>query len=172
MECTNSSQPAERDMEPSGSPSMANPPVIQQIQPQFCILSKVLMWFTMPYINIQMDLYDQLKYLCAAAHIITILFPFSEAHGSFIPSQLYWDIQIMVNNVFFCIAKEKIANPNGKLYIILLGTDQLETSFGILHTIIGNDANADILQLTTRLSHISEIQNILTSNPSWDCDPC
>ena len=74
--------------------------------------------------------------------------------------------------VFFCIAKEKIANPNGKLYIILLGTDQLETSFGILHTIIGNDANADILQLTTRLSHISEIQNILTSNLSWDHDPC
>ena len=37
---------------------------------------------------------------------------------------------------------------------------------------VGNDANADILQLTTRVSHISEIQNILTSNPSWDRSPC
>ena len=36
---------------------------------------------------------------------------------------------------------------------------------------VGNDANADILQLTTRLSHISEIQNILASNPSWDHSP-
>ena len=88
------------------------------------------------------------------------------------PSQLYTDIQLMIKNVFFCVAKGKIANPNGKLYIVLLGTDQLETSFGILCTIVGNDANADILQLTTRLSHISEIQNILASNPSWDRDPC
>ena len=33
---------------------------------------------------------------------------------------------------------------------------------------VGNDANADILQLATRFSHISEVQNILASNPSWD----
>ncbi len=41
-------------------------------------------------------------------------------------------------------------------------------SFGILHIIIGNDANVDILQLMTQLSHNTEIQNILASNPSWD----
>src|SRR5258708_34864648 len=45
-------------------------------------------------------------------------------------------------------------------------------SFGILRTIVGNNANADILQLMTQLSHISEIQNILASNPSWDHNPC
>jgi len=39
------------------------------------------------------------------------------------PTQLYTDIQLMIKNVFFCAAKEKIANPNGRIYIILLGTD-------------------------------------------------
>ena len=36
---------------------------------------------------------------------------------------------------------------------------------------VGNDANANILQLATRFSHISEVQNILASNPSWDRSP-
>jgi len=87
------------------------------------------------------------------------------------PTQLYTDIQLMIKNVFFCATKEKITNPNGRIYIILLGTDRLETSFGILSTMVGNDANANILQLATRFSHISEVQNILASNPSWDCSP-
>ena len=77
----------------------------------------------------------------------------------------------MIKNVFFCATKEKIANPNGRIYIILLGTDRLEMSFSILCTMVGNDANADILQLATRFSHISEVQNILASNPSWDRSP-
>ena len=66
----------------------------------------------------------------------------------------------MIKNVFFCAAKDKVQDPNNNMYIILLRMDQLETSFGILHTMVGNDANADVLQLSTRLSHVSEIQNI------------
>src|SRR5258708_13058171 len=41
-------------------------------------------------------------------------------------------------------------------------------SFGILHIIIGNDANVDIIQIMPQLSHNTEIQNIRASNPSWD----
>ena len=34
---------------------------------------------------------------------------------------------------------------------------------------MGNDPNADTLQLTTQLPHVSEVQNILALHPEWDC---
>lgn len=39
---------------------------------------------------------------------------------------------IMVKNVFFCILKAKVDNPNSLFWIILLGTNRLEILFGIL----------------------------------------
>src|SRR5260370_10134433 len=88
------------------------------------------------------------------------------------PTQLYSDIQIMIKNVYFCVTKAKVDPDITHFYTILLGTDQLEATFGILWTIVGNDVNADTLQLTTRLSHVSEVQNILASHPEWDHAPC
>jgi hypothetical protein len=71
-----------------------------------------------------------------------------EAGGNqFLPRVLFTDIMIMIKNVFFCIAKTKVDHPNASFWIILLGTDRLEVSFGILRTMIGNDANTDLLQL-------------------------
>ncbi len=58
-----------------------------------------------------------------------------------------------------------------KFHAILLGTDQLEVTFGILQTIVGNDVNVDTLQLTTQLSHVSKVQNTLALHPEWDCTP-
>ena len=52
----------------------------------------------------------------------------------------------MVKNVIFCIAKAKIDDPDGKFFPIQLGTDQLKELFGIPRTMVGNDANVDILQ--------------------------
>ena len=48
---------------------------------------------------------------------------------------------IMVKNVIFCIAKAKIDDPDGEFFPILLGTDRLIELFGILRTMVGNDAN-------------------------------
>ena len=87
------------------------------------------------------------------------------------PTQLYVDLQLMIKNVLFCATKEKVQDPNGNMYIILLGMDQLKTSCGILCTMVRNDANANALQLATRLSHVSKIQNILAAHPAWDCSP-
>ena len=42
------------------------------------------------------------------------------AKTDFMPSQSYVNIMIMIENVYFCIAKFKKDNPNGKFFIILL----------------------------------------------------
>jgi hypothetical protein len=63
------------------------------------------------------------------------------------PTQSYVDIMIMIKNVFYCVAKAKVDTPHGNFYPILLGTDRLETFFGLIRTAVGTDTNVDLLQL-------------------------
>jgi hypothetical protein len=78
---------------------------------------------------------------------------------------------IMIKNVYFCVAKAKIDDPDGHFWIILLGTDRLEVLYGILRTMVGNDANLDILQLGLRLRGTAEVSTILAKYPHWDRAP-
>jgi hypothetical protein len=87
------------------------------------------------------------------------------------PTQLYVDIMIMIKNVYFCVAKTKADDPEGSFWIILLGTDRLETLYGILRTMVGNDANLDLLQLGLRLTGTTEVATILAKHPEWDRAP-
>ncbi len=66
------------------------------------------------------------------------------------------------------MARAKVDTPNGVFYMILLGTNGLEKLFGILRTMVGNDANVDMLQLVTRLTGMTEVANILFRQPDWD----
>ena len=56
-------------------------------------------------------------------------------------------------------------------FIILLGTDQLEMLFRILRTMVGNDANLNVLQLALHVTATTEVSNILTKHPEWDNGP-
>ena len=78
---------------------------------------------------------------------------------------------IMIKNVYSCIAKFKKDNPNGKFFIILLGTDRLEGFFGLIRTAVGTDCNVDILQLGSRASGLTEVAVILALHPKWDRSP-
>ncbi|KAF8269917.1 hypothetical protein EI94DRAFT_1798606 [Lactarius quietus] len=87
-------------------------------------------------------------------------------------SMSYLDINLMVKNAFFCIAKMKINNPGANFYLVLLGTDQLETFFGLIRTAVGTDANVDMLQLGSRASGLTEVIAILAEHPEWDYGMC
>jgi hypothetical protein len=122
-----------------------------------------------PYLCVDLSLSEQIEHLSAAAHLAIILYKL--AGKEFIPTNLYIDLMIMIKNVLFCVAKAKIDDPDGEFWLILLGTDRLEELFGILRTMVGNDANLDILQLVSRLSGTTEIANILAKYPQWDRSP-
>lgn len=127
--------------------------------------------FLMPYICVDLSIQDQLEYLSYAAHLALVLYVHDKACNDFIPTTLYIDLIMMVKNVYFCVAKAKIDTPNDDFSIILLGTDRLETLFGCLRTIIGNDANVDNYQLGSRLTGTMESANILALHPEWDKAP-
>lgn len=85
------------------------------------------------------------------------------------PMQLYIDVQMMIKNVYFCVVKTKIDNPNRKFWIIVIGTDCLEDKFGIVHVMTGNDTSVDVLQLGIHLMGTTEVSAIFAQHPEWDC---
>ncbi|KAH8993073.1 hypothetical protein EDB86DRAFT_2805800 [Lactarius hatsudake] len=122
----------------------------------------------MPYVCVDLDLDQQLIHLSAAAHMAFFLYRDCSARTQFMPTQSYVDIMIMIKNVFYCVAKAKVDNPHGNFYPILLGTDRLETFFGLIRTAVGTDANVDVLQLGSRASGLTEVALILAEHPEWD----
>jgi hypothetical protein len=133
------------------------------------ILGKLLFHMVFPFLCVDLSLSEQLEHLSAAAHLALVLYNLKGLE--FIPTNLFLDLLIMIKNVFFCVAKSKIDYHDGLFWIILLGTDRLEIIFGILRTMIGNDANMDMLQLVSRLSGCTEVANILAKYPQWDRSP-
>ena len=143
------------------------------------ILGRLLFHMVFLYLCVDLSLSEQIEHLSAAAHLAIILYRL--AGKQFIPTNLYIDLMIMIKNVIFSVAKAKIDDPNSEFWVILLGTNRLEELFGILRTMVGNDANLDILQLVSRLAGTTEVSNILARYPQWDgivlhavsnCQPC
>ena len=144
-------------------------PGFQTAREAIWILGKLLFHMVFPYLCVDLSLSEQVNHLSAAAHLALALFKL--AGKDFISTNLYIDLIIMIKNILFCLAKAKVNNPNGRFWVILCGTDRLEELFGILRTMVGNDANLDILQLTGRLAGTTEISNILAKYPHWDRSP-
>ncbi|KAF8056026.1 hypothetical protein FPV67DRAFT_686987 [Lyophyllum atratum] len=152
------------------------PPAHDDLRPGFSnarqalrTLGKLLHHVLFPYLCVDLSLSEQLEHLSAAAHLLLVLY--RKSGKDFIPTLLYTDLMIMIKNAFFCVAKAKVDDPEGSFWLILLGTDRLEELFGILRTMIGNDANLDMYQLVCRLSGTTEVSNILSKYPHWDRAP-
>jgi hypothetical protein len=137
----------------------------------FKTLGTLVRHILIPYICIDLSLSEQLTHLSAAAHQLLAMWREDNTGTKLMPTQLYVDIILMIKNVFFCIAKSKVDDPNGEFWIILLGTDRLEELFGILRTMVGNDSNLDLLQLSLRLTGTTEVSTILAKYPQWDRGP-
>ena len=135
------------------------------------ILGALFRHLVLPFVQVTLSLHDQLVHLSAAAHLATYLFTVHDARSKAMPSLTFKDIVLLVKNAYFCVAKAKIHAPDSNFYIILNGTDRLESTFGVVRTMVGSDANADVLTLSYRLSHAVECLNILSEHPEWDRGP-
>ncbi|KAJ6599409.1 hypothetical protein B0H10DRAFT_2167554 [Mycena sp. CBHHK59/15] len=88
--------------------------------------------------------------------------------------EAYTNIRLSLHeqlNIFFCVAKTQIDDPNEKFWIIQSGSDPLEEEFGKVRTITGTDSNTDMAQLGDRLTAAVECDNILAEHPEWALDP-
>ncbi|KZW01716.1 hypothetical protein EXIGLDRAFT_580605, partial [Exidia glandulosa HHB12029] len=144
-------------------------PSMREARNALWFLGEFLGALVKPYTCPDMSLRDQLKSLSTAAHLLFAMY--TSARGGLMQVQLYLDVMIMIKNVFFCVAKTQIDDPDAKFWLILLGTDRLEIVFGRMRSMIGNDCNADMLQVRERLTAAAEITAILAEYPEWDTGP-
>ncbi|KAJ7469499.1 hypothetical protein FB451DRAFT_968916, partial [Mycena latifolia] len=70
------------------------------------LLGRLSGYLVRPFITPDMTLSQQLQSLSSAAHLFFVLF--SKNRTSFCPGQLYYDVQSMIKNVFWSVAKQKI----------------------------------------------------------------
>jgi hypothetical protein len=135
------------------------------------VLGSLFQHLLLPFVQVTLSLHEQLVHLSAAAHLATYLFTVNDAWSKAIPSLMFKDLILLVKNAYFCVAKAKIHSPYSNFYLILNGTDRLESTFGVVQLMVGNDANADVLTLGYHLSHAVECLNIFSEHPAWDCGP-
>ena len=117
------------------------------------------------FLETMLSLHEQLTCLSTAAHIILALY--TSYCGNFIPIQLFFDVMSIIKNALMCVAKTQIDDPNGRFWLVLLRTDALEEVFGKVRTMVGNDTNADELQLANRIDGVCECARILAAHPEW-----
>ncbi|KAL0061966.1 hypothetical protein AAF712_011175 [Marasmius tenuissimus] len=146
-------------------------PYHKQVQEAIRIMGQFFLYLIFPYVCVDLSLAEQLEYLSTAAHLMFALYSHQRAGKCFIPTTLYIDIMLMIRNVYFCVAKSKVDDPDGEFWLVLLGTDRLEIIFGILRTMVGNDANLDVYQAACRLTGTTEVANILATHPEWQRTP-
>ena len=129
------------------------------------LLGRVYHHLLNAYMDVQLSLHEQLVHLSAAAHLILAMYHTDK--GEFIPVQTFFDVMSMIKNVYFCVAKIQVDDPTGSLWIISLGSDGLEKVFGKVRSMVGNDTNADQLQLTNRIDGAVQCVKILEIHPEW-----
>jgi hypothetical protein len=148
----------------SSAPDTADP-LSHSTRESLRLLGKLYGHLLNAYFDTSLSLHQQLVELSAAAHLILALYHHDK--GDFIPVQSYFDVQCMIKNVYFCVAKAQRDNPTGRFFIILLGTDGLEKVFGKVRTMVGNDTNTDVFQLANRIDGAVKCVNILELHPEW-----
>ncbi len=144
-------------------------PIYQRARRSLALLGRLYSRLLRCYTDISSSLREQLEQLSAVSHLLLVLY--REDKGGFIPAILYLDAQIMIKNAYMCTAKILVYRPDGRLWIIQLGTDSLETVFGIVRTMIGSGSNVDQLQLSNRVSGATQCSRILHEHPEWDRGP-
>ena len=121
--------------------------------------------FMKPFITVTMSLSDQLTSLSKYAHAAFAIY--SKHTTDFMTSPLFADSQAIVKDIYFCIAKQKLLDPQANFYIIHCGTDRLETDFCLART-QSHHRNFDILDLANKLATSSLIDCIFARNPTLD----
>jgi hypothetical protein len=128
-------------------------------------LAKVLDFFVLPFINIEMTLSQQIRSLSAYAHLAAAMYL---GHGlAFLTGALYADSQAIVKNIVFCVARLQIISGDLEFFIIHEGTDRLETIFSDVRTQDQN-RNFDILQLSQKLSVGAAISATFERHPDLE----
>ncbi|KAK7024312.1 hypothetical protein VNI00_016436 [Paramarasmius palmivorus] len=133
------------------------------------LLAEVFESLLDPFINPDMDLGDQIESLSKFVHLICALF--IKNSTSFMSNQLYGDLQAMVKNAIFTVARYLDLDPEMEVFICLLGDDVLETFFGRVRMIGAHSPNCNLYELRYRMASAKNVDSIFRRHPEWEKKP-
>ncbi|KAL1724660.1 hypothetical protein EV714DRAFT_278400, partial [Schizophyllum commune] len=133
------------------------------------LLGEVFHHLLEPYLNRTLSLSQQITHLVEAAHLFCALY--IEHTTDFISNQLYGDIQCMIKNAVFVVAKSQILNPELEVFICLLGDDLLEALFGRVRMLGRHSPNINVSEMAARCRSALNLADIFSRHPEWERQP-
>ena len=121
------------------------------------------------YINRTLSITQQFFHLIKCAYLLCALYL---KHGiSFMSNQLYDDLQCMIKNTIFYIAKTQELNSELCIFICLLSNNVLKALFGHVHMIDGHSPNVDISEIATCIHSTLNLDDIFSRHLTWEQKP-
>ncbi|KAJ7741552.1 hypothetical protein DFH07DRAFT_778032 [Mycena maculata] len=134
-----------------------------------CLLGELFDAMLQPFINMELSLSEQIQSLIKFSHLLCALY--IQNGTSFIPNQLYADLQAMVKNAVLLVPKTRILNGSLKVFICLLGDDVLEALFGRLRMIGRHSPNCSLIELRDRFASAMTLDHIFEEHPELERRP-
>ncbi|KAL0060400.1 hypothetical protein AAF712_012815 [Marasmius tenuissimus] len=119
-----------------------------------------------PFINPDLSLTKQVTNLLTTSLLLFVIF--DDHSTAFMSNQLYGDLQAMIKNAMFLVARTQVLDPSQEVFFTLLGDDVLETLFGLVHMLGGHSPNCDGKELAERLSRAMNLRDIYERNPELE----
>ena len=123
------------------------------------VIEGILITYTKPDASIK----EQLEIISLGAHILFIL---QRTLKTFLPNQLYHDIQATFEDTFYCAVKWKIYHSNEPLYLMLCSNDVLERLFGNLR-LKYRHCSIDNLELLYATRSMQLCTDMMQKHPDW-----
>ena len=123
------------------------------------VIQGVLITYTKPNVTIQ----KQLETIAQAAHVLFVL---QRTLRTFIPNQLYHDLQSTFKDAFYCAAKWKEYHPNIPFFLMLCSNDVIERLFGNLRLKYRHSA-IDNLEIIYAARSLQLLSDMMIKHPDW-----
>ncbi|KAJ7849431.1 hypothetical protein B0H13DRAFT_2402726 [Mycena leptocephala] len=134
-----------------------------------CLLAEVFDAQLQPFINTTLSISEQITSLVQFSHLLCALY--LQNGPSFLPNQLYGDLQTMVKNAVLMVPKTRLINGQLKVFICLLGDDVLEALFGRSRIIGGHSPNSSTAELQHRFNSALILDHIFEQHPELELKP-
>ncbi|KAJ6582561.1 hypothetical protein DFH09DRAFT_912293 [Mycena vulgaris] len=134
-----------------------------------CLLGELLDAWLQPFINVNLSLSEQIESLVKFSHLLCALY--MQNGTSFLPNQLYGDLQSTIKNAILMVPKMRLINGQLKVFICLLGDDVLEALFGRSRMIGGHSPNSSVSELQNRFNSAMNLDYIYEKHPELERKP-
>jgi hypothetical protein len=128
------------------------------------LFGRIISAYFAPFTEMEWSLDQQLHALAMCSHMLLLV---HRMRPKYLDPALYHDMQVSIKAIFIFVARAQIEFPDMPCYIGLIGTDQLESTFGIIRTLSHNRC-FDALELSCSIGNVLGVTRVFSRHPDWE----